>query len=60
MKEPPEDDLKQLWSKCKEWINEHKPGCGESIYQVDSVNESLPDLAEVVCSIIGYYEEVKE
>jgi hypothetical protein len=37
-----------------------KPSCEESLYQRDSVQEALPDLAEAVCSIVGYHKHVEE
>lgn len=45
-----------LWKTCKEWIDKEKPTCPESIVQIDSVNLSLPDLAESICNIVGYYD----
>jgi hypothetical protein len=48
-----------LWRKCKEWIEKEEVLCAEAIYQNDGVNQALPDLAEIVCEIIGY-AKVKE
>ena len=39
------------------WIAEHKPSCAESILQVDSVLETLPELAMACCEILGYVSE---
>lgn len=56
---PPQSELMSLWLACVAWRDKQKPSCPESIVQMDSVNESLPDLAEAVCKVIGYYEEPK-
>ena len=48
-----------LWRKCKEWIEKEEVLCAEAIYQNDGVNLALPDLAEIVCDIVGY-AKVKE
>jgi hypothetical protein len=45
-----------LWRKCKEWIEKEEVLCAEAILQNDGVNQALPDLAEIVCEIIGYAE----
>lgn len=54
---PTEEETTNLWHACAIWRDQHKPRCAESIYQVDSVQEGLPDLAERVCDIIGYYDK---
>jgi hypothetical protein len=46
-----------LWDTCHQWVRRHKPRCPESLLQVDSVNEALPELAEAVCKLVGYHED---
>ena len=46
-----------LWRKCKEWIEKEEVLCAEAIIQNDGVNQALPDLAEIVCEIVGYAED---
>jgi hypothetical protein len=61
MNEPPDKEeilkLRSLWYACELWRGLHKVRSAESIYQVDSVQEALPGLAEVVCNIVGYYKD---
>jgi len=48
------EKMQLLWNACIAWRDEHKPLCSESIYQRDSIQEALPELAQSVCAIIGY------
>lgn len=50
----------ELFAVCKVWRDTYKPRCAESLLQVDSVNEALPELAEEIFNIIGYYEDPKQ
>lgn len=52
---PTPEQLGALWGVCVEWIKRQRPSCPESLYQVERVNEALPDLAEEVCAVVGYY-----
>jgi len=54
--EPTQEELMSLWNTCTNWVSRARPSCVESIYQVDSVQEKLPDLAERVCTVVGYRE----
>jgi hypothetical protein len=55
--DPSPDQLQRLWDTVVAWRDQNEVTCSESLLQVDSVNESLPDLAESVLDIIGYAEE---
>lgn len=39
-------------------IVQHKIRCKESIYQIDSINEELPDMMIQICNLVGYYEDL--
>jgi hypothetical protein len=54
---PNPKQLKALWDAVVKWRDEHEVSCAESLLQVDSVNEELPELAEEVFDIVGYWEE---
>ena len=54
---PTPKQLKALWDAVVKWRDEHEVGCAESLLQVDSVNEELPELAEKALDIVGYWEE---
>lgn len=54
---PTIEDLESLWGVCVFWIERVHVRSSKSLLQVDRVNEALPDLAEEVCAIIGYYED---
>lgn len=54
---PTTKDLEALWGVCVAWIEQNHPRCAESLLQVGRVNEALPDLAESVCDIVGYFED---
>lgn len=53
-KKPTQKQLERLWSAVESWIKEYEPNCPESLMQVDSINEGLPELAEAVCNIVGF------
>jgi hypothetical protein len=57
MARPTTEQLKQLWEHVTNWRDEHNVTCPEALMQVDSVNESLPELAEVLLDTVGYAEE---
>lgn len=46
----------RLLHACEQWIIRHEVSAPESIMQVDRVQEALPELAESVCSILGYFD----
>ncbi len=46
----------RLTEICNQWVRRHEISCPESIYQRDDVQESLCELAEKLCSVVGYYE----
>lgn len=48
---------KKLMEACDDFITHNKIRCAETIGQVDSVQEKMPDLVEKICDILGYYEE---
>lgn len=53
-REVSQEQLLNLWDACAKWIEMEAPTCVESIYQMDSVQEALPELAEAVCTVVGY------
>jgi hypothetical protein len=54
---PTTKQLQALWGAVVKWRDEHEVSCAESLLQVDSVNEELPELAEQALDIVGYWEE---
>ncbi len=54
MMTPTPERLRALWDACAAWRDENKPLSAESIYQVDSVMLSAPDLVIAVCDVVGY------
>lgn len=58
-KEPSHAELMALWNTCVAFIEKHKIGCAESIYQLDSIIIASSELVENVCNVIGYlpYED---
>jgi len=53
-----EEKKKQmLWDTVVGWIQDNKVRAPESICQRDDVQESLCELGEAVCIIIGYYKD---
>jgi hypothetical protein len=54
---PTPKQLKALWDVVVKWRDENEVSCAESLLQVDSVNEELPELAEQALDIVGYWEE---
>lgn len=55
--DPSSNQLWAIWKAVIEWRDKHEVSCAESLVQVDSVNEDLPELAEEVLNITGYWEE---
>lgn len=47
----------QLWDICRKWIKDNDVTCGESLYQVDSVQEAMYDLATEICELVGYHQD---
>jgi hypothetical protein len=47
----------QLWDLCRKWVKDNKVTCGESIYQVDSVQEAMYDLTTQICKLVGFHQE---
>lgn len=54
MASPSPDQLRWLWDAVVAWREEHDVTCPEALLQVDTVNESLPELAETLLDIVGY------
>lgn len=54
---PTRKQLKALWDVVVAWRDDNKVSCSESLAQVDSISEELPDLAEKALDIVGYWEE---
>lgn len=54
---PTTQQLQALWDAVIEWREEHAVSCAEAITQIESVNLALPDLAEQVLDITGYWDE---
>lgn len=46
----------ELLELCKKWREKYKPSCAESVYQVDEINLALPELAEEIFELIGWYK----
>lgn len=40
----------------RKWRDFYEPTCAESLYQVDRINENLPELVESLLNIVGYYK----
>lgn len=36
------------------WRDEHRVSCGEAVYQVENIHESLPDMVIGLLEIVGY------
>lgn len=48
----------QLLLLVQDLIIQHKIRCPEAIYQVDSINEELPEMMIKICDMVGYYEDL--
>lgn len=46
---------KKLLEFVRKWIKEHEVRSGESAYQVDDVNQALPEFLIGCCEIVGYH-----
>ena len=57
---PTKEEMRELWDAVTEWIALYQPSCEESIYQVDKVQEGLPELGGRVCEVVGYYPYEEE
>lgn len=53
---PGQTPQQRLWDACVAWRDKVDPICPESIYQSDHVNLACPELATVVCDILGWPE----
>lgn len=42
------------------FVIKNKITCAEALYQVDSINEQLPEIMDKLCQIAGYYVGPKE
>lgn len=42
------------------WIAERRVSCPESLLQVDDVNQSLPDFAESLASLVGWHRDTSD
>jgi hypothetical protein len=52
--------LSNLWNVCRKFVNEYKPSCPESIYQVDRISLACEDFVTEICDCVGYYDGDKE
>lgn len=46
----------KLLEFCREFIKQQQISCAEAIVQTDRVYLALPELAEGICDIVGYYD----
>lgn len=53
-------DYKLLMALCREFIDEQKISCAETIYQTDRVIENAYEFIEGICDIVGYCCEDEE
>jgi hypothetical protein len=51
------EQRQQLWDLCRKWIKDNKVTCGETLYQVDSVQEAMYDLTTQICKLVGFHQE---
>lgn len=58
--EPTQQQLLNLWRDVENWIDSHEVRCGESLYQVDAVQEALYALGEAACDHVGYYRDPED
>jgi len=52
-----DEQVKALVKVCEAWRREHLPECPESIYQVDTNREALPELAEAIGEALGWWKD---
>jgi len=50
----------ELWKFCKQFIEDQRIRCSESVYQTDRVITNAYEFIEGVCDIVGYYEDEDE
>ncbi len=55
-REPTVDQMKALWNKCADFIEDFEYYCPESIYQRDRTYVEAPELLEGICGIVGYVD----
>jgi hypothetical protein len=48
--------VQALVKVCEDWRQENLPECPESIYQVDTNREALPELAEAIGQALGWWK----
>ncbi len=48
------DKAEAVLTLIEEWMEKHNVNCLEAIYQVDRVNESLPELVEELVKQVGF------
>jgi len=53
-------DPKELLAFVRKWIKDNQVRRGESVYQVDSVNEALPEFLIGCAEIVGYHKDHKD
>ncbi len=53
---PTQNQLLKLWDAVELFIQENEVSCAEALMQVDRISEELPELAETLCDIVGYYD----
>lgn len=51
---------KRLKKLCRKFIRDNQITCPESIMQLDSIMEQLPELLESICHIVGYHQAGKQ
>jgi hypothetical protein len=57
---PTQEELMTLWKICTEFVDEHKPSCEESIYQVDEISLACLEFVANICNCVGYYDYEKK
>jgi hypothetical protein len=48
------EKMMKLWLTCREFVDEQKIICAETVAQMDNVIENAYDFIEEVCEIVGY------
>lgn len=60
MSEPTSESLLNLWNIVKNYIEEQRIICSETIYQCDHVIENSYEFIEDCCDAVGYFEDEEE
>lgn len=60
MSEPTSESLLNLWNIVKNYIEEQRIICSETIYQCDHVIENSYEFIEDCCDVVGYFEDEEE